>query len=166
MLQEKFFYDQVFFLKSIHLLNGIKILNMNNSCVLLLGKIPWKRKWQPTLVLLPRKLHGWRSLVGYSPWGRRVGHDWVTSLSFTLHHQVWFTIRTHLTEVFSGGWVSKESACNALDAGDAGSSLGLGRSPGGGHVSPFYYSCLENPMDRRAWWATVHRVAKRHKWSD
>ena len=33
------------------------------------GKIPWRRKWQPTPVLLPRKFHGWRSLVGYSPWG-------------------------------------------------------------------------------------------------
>ena len=35
------------------------------------GKIPWKRKWQPTLVLLPGKSHGWRSLVGYSPWGHK-----------------------------------------------------------------------------------------------
>ena len=35
------------------------------------GKIPWKRKWQPTPVLLPRKFHGWRSLVGYSPWGQK-----------------------------------------------------------------------------------------------
>ena len=35
------------------------------------GKIPWRRKWQPTPVLLPRKFHGWRSLVGYSPWGRK-----------------------------------------------------------------------------------------------
>ena len=34
-------------------------------------KIPWRRKWQPTPVLLPRKFHGWRSLVGYSPWGRK-----------------------------------------------------------------------------------------------
>ena len=32
-------------------------------------KIPWRRKWQPTPVFLPRKSHGWRSLVGYSPWG-------------------------------------------------------------------------------------------------
>ena len=39
------------------------------------GKIPWRRKWQPTPVLLPRKFHGWRSLMGYSPWGHRVGHD-------------------------------------------------------------------------------------------
>ena len=36
-----------------------------------LGRIPWGRKWQPAPVLLPGKLHGWRSLVGYSPWGHK-----------------------------------------------------------------------------------------------
>ena len=35
------------------------------------GKIPWRRKWQPTPVLLPGKSHGWRSVVGYSPWGHK-----------------------------------------------------------------------------------------------
>ena len=35
------------------------------------GRIPWRRKWQPTPVLLPGKFHVWRSLVGYSPWGRK-----------------------------------------------------------------------------------------------
>ena len=35
------------------------------------GKIPWRRKWQPTPVLLPRKFHAWRSLVAYTPWGRK-----------------------------------------------------------------------------------------------
>ena len=39
-------------------------------------KIPWRRAWQPTPVFLPEESHGQRSLVGYSPWGRRVGHDW------------------------------------------------------------------------------------------
>ena len=39
------------------------------------GKILWRRKWQPTPVRLPGKSQGWRSLVGYSPWGHRVGHD-------------------------------------------------------------------------------------------
>ena len=40
----------------------------------------WRRKWQPTSVFLPRKSHGQRSLVGYSPWGRkRVGHDLATN---------------------------------------------------------------------------------------
>ena len=43
------------------------------------GKIPWKRKWQPTLVFLPGKSYGQRSLAGYSPWGpKRVGHDLAT----------------------------------------------------------------------------------------
>ena len=37
---------------------------------------------------------------------------------------------------------------------------GSGRSPRGGHGNPLQYSCLENPMDREAWWAMVHRVAK------
>ena len=41
-----------------------------------------------------------------------------------------------------------------------GSVPGLGRSPGGGHGNPLQHSCLENPMDKGAWWATVHRVAK------
>ena len=37
---------------------------------------------------------------------------------------------------------------------------GLGGAPRGGHGSPLQYSCLENPMDRGAWWATVHRVTR------
>ena len=37
----------------------------------MVGKIPWRRKWHPTPVLLPGKSHGWRSLVGYSPWGHK-----------------------------------------------------------------------------------------------
>ena len=55
---------------------------------------------------------------------------------------------------------SKESACDAKDAGDLGSIPGWGRSPGGGHGNPLQFSCLENPMDRGAWRATVCRVTK------
>ena len=51
----------------------------------------------------------------------------------------------------------RESACNTRDPG---SISGSRRSPEGGHGSPLQYSCLENPMDRGAWWATVHGVAK------
>ena len=54
----------------------------------------------------------------------------------------------------------KESACKAGDTGEAGSIPGLGRCPGGGHGNPLQYSCLESPMDRGAWWATVHRVTE------
>ena len=53
--------------------------------------------------------------------------------------------------------VGKESACNA---GDLGSIPGLGRSPGEGNGNPLQYSCLENPMDRGAWRATVHGVTR------
>ena len=45
-----------------------------------------------------------------------------------------------------------------------GSIPGLGRSPGGGNCNPLQYSCLENPMDRGAWWTTVHGVAKSQIW--
>ena len=58
---------------------------------------------------------------------------------------------------FPGSSAGKESTCNA---GDLGSIPGLGRSPGGGQGNPLQYSCLENPMDRGAWWATVRGVTK------
>ena len=54
----------------------------------------------------------------------------------------------------------KEFACNAGSTGGAVSIPGWGRSPGVGHGSPLQYSCLENPVDRKAWWATVQSVAK------
>ena len=50
------------------------------------------------------------------------------------------------------------------NAGDRGSIPGLGRSPGEGNGNPIQYSCLGNPMNRGAWWAIVHRVAK--SWKD
>ena len=58
---------------------------------------------------------------------------------------------------FPGGWDDKESACNA---GDLGSIPGWGRSPGEGNGNPLHYSCLGNPLDRGAWWATVHGVTR------
>ena len=50
----------------------------------------------------------------------------------------------------------KNMPANAGDTTDVGSIPGLGRSPGGRHGNPLQSSCLENPMDRGAWWATVH----------
>ena len=58
---------------------------------------------------------------------------------------------------FPGGSDGKESSCSA---GDRNSIPGSGRYPREGNGNPFRYSCLENPMDRGAWWATVHGVAK------
>ena len=58
---------------------------------------------------------------------------------------------------FPGGSVVKNPP---VSAGDAGSLPDPGRSPGGGNGNPFHYSCLGNPTDRGAWWATVHGVTK------
>ena len=54
----------------------------------------------------------------------------------------------------------KNPPADAGDTGDAGLTPGLGKTPGGGNCNPFQYSCLENSMDREAWWTTVHGVAK------
>ena len=54
----------------------------------------------------------------------------------------------------------KNLSANAGDVGVVGSVPGSGRSPGGGHGNPLQYSCLENAMNRGAWRASVHRVAK------
>ena len=56
--------------------------------------------------------------------------------------------------------VVKNPPASARDTGDMGSIPGLGRSPGGGYGNPFQYSCLETPMDRGAWWATVYWMAE------
>ena len=77
---------------------------------------------------------------------QRVRHDWETN-TLTFKHQLGFP----------GDSDGKESACNA---GDLGSIPGAGRSPGERNGNPLQYSCLENSMDREAWWATVHGVAK------
>ena len=58
---------------------------------------------------------------------------------------------------FPGGLVGKESSCNV---GEPGSIPGLGRYPGEGNGNPLQYSCLENSMNKGAWWATVHGVTK------
>ena len=87
-----------------------------------------------------------------------------TALCLTVLAPHW-TSYIHHFPIYSSSWLpqglsGKESTCNAEDAGDRSSIPGLGRSPGGGHGNPLQYSCLENPMDRKTWWATVHRVTK------
>ena len=102
------------------------------------GKIPWRREWPSTPVFLPEEFHGRRSLAGYSPWGSKESDAITIAMK---------------PEVSLG----KESACNAGDTGDTGLIPGSGGSPGGGNGIPLQYSCLKNPMDRRA---TIQRVTK------
>ena len=95
------------------------------------------------------KPHHWPWIEFFSSRGQESLHlSWFSNnLSTTL-----FKIRD-----FPGGSEIKASACNA---GDLGLIPGLGRFPGEGNGNPLQYSCLENSMDRGAWWATVHGVAK------
>ena len=67
---------------------------------------------------------------------------------------------------FPGGSAVKNPPANAGDTGDVGSIPGLGISPGGEHGYLLQYSCLENPVDREAWWATDHRVATESDMTD
>ena len=108
------------------------------------GNGRWRKKWQPTPVFLPGESHGQRNLAGYSPWGHKDSD------------------RTEqLTLSFLGSSDSKESAWNV---GDPSLIPGLGRSPGERNGYPLQYSCLENPMDRGTWLATVHGVTKSWTW--
>ena len=137
-------------------LTGLGIATHSNT---LAWKIPW--------VEVPGRLQSMGSL--------RVRHDWAASLSLplwskehtALHHRYpWFNFKSRVWYepaysncllVFPGGSDGKESACTA---GDLGSILGSGTCPGEKNGYPFQYSCLENSMDRGAWWTTVHRVTK------
>ena len=114
------------------------------------GRIPWNRKWHPTLVFLPGKCRGQRSLVGYSPAGCRESDmtEWLSTRS-----QV--RLRKERNWASQVALVRKNLPASAGDARDVGLIAGLGRSPGGGHSNPLQYSCLENPMNSRAWQATV-----------
>ena len=73
---------------------------------------------------------------------------------------VWNKGEIHVKGCFPDGSVGKESASNAEDAGDTGSILKSGRSPGGGNGNPLQYSCLKNLIDRGIWRATAHEVTK------
>ena len=87
---------------------------------------------------------------------------WATVYGVT---QSWTRLK-RLSSSSSSRWVSqvaldvKTPLASAGDLRDTGSLPRLRRSPGGGHGKPLHYSSLDNPMNRGAWWATVHRVAK------
>ena len=65
-----------------------------------------------------------------------------------------------ITQGFPDGSAGKKSACNAGDTGVMGLIHGLGRSPRGGNGNPLQHFCVENHMDRGAWWTTVFRIAE------
>ena len=103
-----------------------------------------------------------------APRGEREADGWLAyscslrTVPPTLRMHCSFCFSPRMRWGFGFPWClsSKKSACKARDAGDSGLISGSRRSPGGGHGNPLQYSCLENPMDRGAWWAIVHGVAK------
>ena len=109
-------------------------------------KIPWRRKWQPTAVLLPGESQGRGDLVGCRPWVTR---------SWTLLKQLSSSRETHGASRVAQ-WLKNLPA----NAGDKGSISVSERSTGEGNGSPLQCSCLGNPMDRGAWQAAVNGVTK------
>ena len=79
---------------------------------------------------------------------------------FTLYNRLQNCFELYFPTASQVVLVVKNPSANAGDVRDACLIPGLGRCPGRGHGNPLQYSCLENPMDRGAWWATVHRVAE------
>ena len=145
----------------------------------------WRSKWQPTPVFLPGKSFGQRSLAGYSPWGCKElsTTEWLTHCNDV----VWASliaqlIKIHLqckrprldswvgkipwrrdrppTLVFMGFPVGPNGKESARNVRDLGSIPGLGKSPGGGHGTHSGILAWRIPIDREAWWATIHGVTK------
>ena len=136
-------------------LPGSSIHGIFQARVLEWVAIAWPNylRWQAEIHRKTLKFCAWEGRVSHThQWllrGRRKGEGgegWEESLRGLQPP------RSH----FPHSSVGKESTCNA---GDLGSIPGLGRSPREGNGNPLHYSCLENPVDRGAWWATVHRVA-------
>ena len=85
----------------------------------------------------------------------------ITSFSWNIYFVLWLFMINMAIMGFPCGSDNKESTCKVEDLGLI---SGLGKSTWGGHGNPLQYSCLENPVDREAWWATVQRVAKSWTW--
>ena len=118
-------------------------------------KIPWGSAWQPTSVFLPGESYGQRSLVGCSPWDGKESDmtEWLSLLHF-FNQTLWSWIISE--------WASQVALVVknlSASAGNAVSISGSERSSGEGNGKPLQYSCLGNPMDRGAWWVTIHGVA-------
>ena len=118
----------------------------------------WMRLWLKTMSL--SKL--WELVMDREAWSaasmglQRVRHDWATELNWTELNA--------MASGSPGGSVVKNLPASTGDTRDVGSIAGSGRSPGEGHGNPLQNSCLENPLDRGDWQATVHGLAKSQAW--
>ena len=140
----------------------------------------WRRKWQPTPVFLPGESHGWRSLVGCSPWGRTESDTTERLVSMLPYEVIFIKPQTQFPKPigpsfndlpdFCSQWSrifpispsvslvgtssfpgGSDGKASACNAGDLSLIFGLGRSSGKGNGNALQYSWLENPMDGGAW---------------
>ena len=116
----------------------------------------------------------WKAFLKYTVWIKAS----FLPLKYFLHpwkQQLWIAVSESKRQLHGTYWaegasqvsrVVKNPPADAKDVRDAGQFLGSRRFPGGGHGNPLQYSCLENPKDRGAWWARVHRSQRvGHDWS-
>ena len=145
------------------------------------------REWDGWMASLTRWTWVWTSSGSWwwtgkpgvlqSMGSQRIGHDWVTELIHTHTMKYYSAIKKNEVLPFATIWddleiimgfpdgaMVKYLPASTGDARDTGSIPGLGRSPGVGNGNPPQYSCLENSVDRGAWWATVHGVTKSRTW--
>ena len=108
----------------------------------------------------PWQLHSHGYGLNWADWAGRVGLGGWGFFSCSPH----FSGAQTSFQTSQVALVVKTPPANAGDVRDTGLIPGSGRSPGGGHGIPLQYSCLENPMDRGAWWPTVHGVSKNQAW--
>ena len=123
------------------------------------GKLPWRKKWQPTPVFLLGEPHGQRSLAGCSPWGHK---EWDTTLLLNRRRQ-W-----HPTPVLLPGKSHGQRSlvgCSPWGCQESDTTERLHfhfslSCIGEGNGNPLQCSCLENPRDGVAWWAAVYGVTQ------
>ena len=115
------------------------------------GKIPWRRAWQPTPGFLPGEFHGRRNLAGYRPQGPALPAwrpSWALGTVWHLPRKERGAHRHLMQYVIYKNILRKSEHLHAF------------YMHGEGNGSPLQDSCLENPMGRVGWWAPVHGVAK------
>ena len=138
--------------------HSLQIYNSSDPSLLKVAdQLSWRKSFIAVAALVSYSQLLWASLVALlvkNPPAMQETPVWFLGQKFPWTRDRLFT---PVFLGFPGGWDCKESTCIA---GDLGSILGLGRSRGGGNCNPLQYSCLEIPMDRGAWWGTVHGVAE------
>ena len=149
-------------------------LKKNQGNILNIYANPWfSRVWDHLYLQCGHTRMHWArplSITCFMALGRSLSLRGPDSLFFVMGrlNQMDIMVPSNHYRGFPGGaLVVKNLLVNAGDVKNARSIPGLGRSPGDGNDNPLQYSCLENPMDRGAWRATVHRVAQsqtRLKW--